>query len=346
MMSEAILSICINTRNRATYLCETLDSILNQVQDGLEVVVLDGASEDDTQARMQAYANVWPILKYVRTDSPVGIDEGYDLSVQHASGQYCWLMTDDDLIASDAVDKLIAKIALGYDLILVDLECYTKNMSISLRQRLYGVQEDIVFRSSQDENFWGICANGLSYIGSVVIRRSVWFEHNRAPYYGSYFIHVGVILESATIHSVLLMSKPYIKYRSANSSWTPRSFEIWNFKWPRLIWSSIRLPLASKQISVPQEPWRRKLSVLKSRAMGEYNLSVYRVWLSRQLTWQQRFPFLLMAFIPKVALNILLITFCLLFRRSNTYTIYNLVMSSRWRGFTRALTAIMGIRLG
>jgi GT2 family glycosyltransferase len=342
-MLEPILSICINTRNRAAYLSETLDSILCQVRKGIEVVVVDGASDDDTPARMDAYASAWAVIKYVRSDIPFGIDEGYDLAVQHARGVYCWMMTDDDLIVEGAIDRLLAEIVEDYDLILVDLVCFTKDMALSLQQPLYGAIKDRVFPSTEAPEFWVACGSGLSYIGSVVLRRSIWFEHERTVYYGSYFVHVGVILESTAIHRVLLMSTPYIKYRSGNSSWTPRSFEIWNFKWPCLIWDSVRLPVAAKLATVKAEPWRRMLSVLKSRAMGEYDINVFRTWLQDRLTPKQRRPFLLVALLPKGLLNSALLLFCLMFRRSHHYTIYNFVVSSSWPRFSRQLSAAMGV---
>jgi glycosyltransferase involved in cell wall biosynthesis len=345
-MLEPILSICINTRNRAAYLSETLDSILSQTREGVEVVVVDGASDDDTPTRMRAYASAWPAVQYIRSDIPVGIDEGYDLTVQHARGGYCWMMTDDDLIAEGAIDRLMAEIAAGYDLILVDLDCYTKDMALSLHQPLYGTMQDRVFSSTQAPDFWAVCGKGLSYIGSVVLRRSIWFEHERTDYYGSYFVHVGVILESTAIHRVMLMSKPYIKYRSGNSRWTPRSFEIWNFKWPRLIWASARLPEAAKQEAVEAEPWRRKMSALKSRAMGEYDVNVFRTWLADRLSRNQRLPFLLMALLPRGVLNSALLLFCLMFRRSNHYTIYNFILSSPWPCFARQMSAAMGVKFG
>ena len=47
MPSAPILSICISTFNRARYIGETVESIVSQLSDSVELVVLDGASPDD-----------------------------------------------------------------------------------------------------------------------------------------------------------------------------------------------------------------------------------------------------------------------------------------------------------
>lgn len=343
-MTTPVLSICINTRNRAGFLRETLDSILVQISELVEVVVVDGASDDGTEALMRDYATRYPAVRYCRSETPIGIDEGYDLCVAQACGLYCWLMTDDDLVAPGALERLLEEIRREYDLILLEIDCYTKDLAVSLHQPLYQTRRDQIFSVENFQDFWPACGKGLSYIGSVVLRRSIWFEHERRPYFGSYFVHVGVILESSCINRVLLISHPYIKYRSGNSSWTPRSFEIWNFKWPRLVWESSRLSARSKEDIVPQEPWRRALSVLKSRAMGEYDLRTFRTWLAGRLEWGRKMPFFLIAVMPRTLLNFALLLFCLVFRKSNPYTIYNLVVSSSYPRLAASIAALSGVR--
>ena len=44
-----ILSICIATLNRGNFIGETLDSILSQITPEIEIVIIDGASTDNTE---------------------------------------------------------------------------------------------------------------------------------------------------------------------------------------------------------------------------------------------------------------------------------------------------------
>ena len=343
LMPKPILSVCINTRNRGALLLETLNSIIMQVDDSIELIVVDGASNDGTETMMREYANQHKLVKYFRSDTPIGLDEGYDLAVEYASGSHCWLMTDDDLVMEGAVDRLLVEIERGFDLILLELDCWTRDMRVSLHQPLYQVNSDKVYQHKNFDNFWRASGKGISYIGSVVIRKSIWFEHDRTQYYGSYFVHVGVILESTLIQQALIIGHPYIRYRSANSSWTPRSFEIWNFKWPNLIWQSTRLSDSVKNAIVSREPWKRILSVLKSRAMGEYDLRAFNTWLAPKLNRKECITYFLIALIPRSPLNFTILLFCLIFKRSNPYTIYNLVISSSYSKLARFVSAVFGI---
>ena len=60
------LSICIATLNRGAYIGETLDTIVGQLRDDVELVIVDGASKDDTEAVVGRYVAADVRVRYVR----------------------------------------------------------------------------------------------------------------------------------------------------------------------------------------------------------------------------------------------------------------------------------------
>ena len=60
-MSESIkLAICIATYNRGKFIGEILDAILSQIQPGVELIVVVGASPDNTPEVMEQYSSRYP----------------------------------------------------------------------------------------------------------------------------------------------------------------------------------------------------------------------------------------------------------------------------------------------
>src|SRR3990172_8001177 len=100
------LSVCIATFKRATFIGETLESILGQVEPGVEVVVVDGASPDDTEEVVRRLAVAHSGLRYHREPVNSGVDADYDKAVGYAQGEYCWLMTDDDVLVPGAIARV------------------------------------------------------------------------------------------------------------------------------------------------------------------------------------------------------------------------------------------------
>ena len=101
------LSICIPTYNKAEFIFSTLESIEKQNLDfNVEVVILDGASTDNTKEIVNTFKNKIKNLHYHLEISNNGIDFDLDKTVAIANGNYCWLMSSDDLMLNDSVNYI------------------------------------------------------------------------------------------------------------------------------------------------------------------------------------------------------------------------------------------------
>src|SRR5687767_6228352 len=132
---QPCLSICIATRNRGDALAQTLDALLAQANSLIEVVVVDGASTDNTSNVIKTRAGQHSILKYFPQESNAGIDEDFDKSIILARGKYCWLMSDDDLPVDGAMTRALTVCQQDWSAIIVDAEVYSADYSIKLRSR-------------------------------------------------------------------------------------------------------------------------------------------------------------------------------------------------------------------
>jgi abequosyltransferase len=158
------LSICLSTYNRAKFIEETLDSIFSQ--DGIsevEVVIVNGASPDDTDARIAPYLPKHPNLHYYRETQNSGVDGDYDKAVQFANGEYCWLMTDDDLMESGAVLQVLTLIKGAYDLVVVNAECWNADFTKNLQTRMIKTTEDRIYSQNDSDAILAELATCLSF---------------------------------------------------------------------------------------------------------------------------------------------------------------------------------------
>lgn len=283
-MNKPILSICIATYNRGDYIGETLNSIIPQLDDDVELLVVDGASTDKTQSVVGAFANKNSRIRYVYLSSKGGVDQDYDKAVEFARGEFCWLFTDDDLLKPGAVAAVKKAITEGYDLVVVNGEERDISLSTIVESRRVIAREDKVYSPGDFDRFFVDMAKHLSFIGSVVIRRYVWLGRDRASYFGTEFVHVGVIFQKKIATPVFFIAYPYITIRLGNSQWTPRSFGIWMFKWPKLIWSFNEISSEAKQRITNREPWRKFRNLIIQRRVGGYNIQSYRLYLSKLKT--------------------------------------------------------------
>ena len=321
------LSICIATFNRGSFISETLDSILDQLVPGVELVVVDGFSPDNTPEVMTEYVSRYPHqIRYYREQVNSGVDGDYDKAVGYASGEYCWLMTDDDLIRPDAVSRVLSAISDHVDMVVVDAEIRNADFSELLEKSRLKFDADRVYEKGEHEQFFTDVANHLSFIGCVIIRREAWLARNRSEYYGTVFIHVGVIFQHPPLEFIRVISEPLVIIRYGNAMWTSRAFDIWMRKWPKLIWSCPDFSEKAKQSVCYNGPWKKIKDVFLYRAKGIYSIVEFKTYYSEERNRVLKFILFAIAVFPVTWANFLSVVYVLK-NESNRLAIYELSLS-------------------
>lgn len=337
------LSVCIATFGRARFIGETLDSILGQMEPGVEVVVVDGASPDDTPKVVARHAAGHPHVRYHRESTNSGIDADYDKAVGYARGEYCWLMTDDDVLLPGAIARVLAAVADGPDLVVLNAESRTPDFSRIVDVRLIPRTGERDFEADEREAFFVEAANLLSFIGVTVVRREAWLARDRASYYGSLFIHVGVIFQQPPFRRVRLLGEPLIRIRWGNAMWTSRGFEIWMLKWPRLIWSFDHYSERARSAVCPREPWRNPRMLGLHRALGGYSRREFRSFLASRGDVWSRLVARAVALVPVGLANVLASVYCMLVARGARRELYDLAYGGNSTWVARLAARLRGL---
>lgn len=325
------LSICIATYNRAGFIGETLDSIVGQLQPGVEVVIVDGASPDDTSSVVSAYVARFPEVRYFREARNSGVDADYDKTVSYAKGEHCWLLPDDDLLAPGAVARVLEALEDGaVDLLIVDSEIRDRSLARRLNARRLSFTGERTYGPEDADAFLKDAGDVLTFIGGTVVRRQVWMDREREKYFGSLFVHVGVIFQSPAIRRIKVLGESLVMIRAGNAMWRPRSFEIWAFKWPALIWSFEGYGDDAKRRVTPREPWGQPVWIFAFRAMGAYSLEEYKKYFSNRKVGPRRIVLFLAAALPGRLANFLNVLLLLVTGRCGDDVIYDLIKCSRY----------------
>jgi glycosyltransferase involved in cell wall biosynthesis len=310
-LSGVKLSICIATLNRAAFIGETLDSIISQATEQVEIVIVDGASSDNTEQVIETFRQRFPGLRYFRQEKNMGVDRDFDRAVVLASGEYCWLFPDDDLLKPGAIQTVLSESRHLYEAIIVNAEVRNSDFSSLIEERRLRITNNRVYRADQSESFFAGTASYLSFIGGVVIRRDSWLARERERYFGTLFIHVGVIFQQPFSGDILVIAEPLISIRYGNAMWTSRSFEIWMFKWPDLIRSfeNFSESAISSVLTIPRDPWIHPVALMEFRAKNAYSLKEYKTWIKPRIKsfWKNLLARMI-AITPGCLVNILIIS--------------------------------------
>jgi len=174
------LSICIPTYNRAVFLEETLESVLSQTTEGVEIVISDNGSQDHTEKIVRRLQQKWPRITYFRWDENKGADRNYLKVVELANGEYCWLLGSDDALIPGAIRSILCELEHGDDIYLCNRTDCTGSLQPVRKYRWLKATGNRLFDFSQQDDLLDYFhrANSIgavfSYLSSIIVKRSAW----------------------------------------------------------------------------------------------------------------------------------------------------------------------------
>lgn len=95
------VSVVVATYNRASYITECLDSLLNQTCKPDEILVVDDGSTDETPEIIARYGTA---VHYIRKENG-GKPSAVNLGLSLAQGDWIWCFDDDDVAEPDALER-------------------------------------------------------------------------------------------------------------------------------------------------------------------------------------------------------------------------------------------------
>lgn len=100
-----LISVLIATYNRANSLRRAMESVLAQPGDFYELVIVNDASPDDTDAAVQPYL-ADPRIRYYRNEVNLGMQDNYLKIFGEARGDYIFVLTDDDWLLDGGLERI------------------------------------------------------------------------------------------------------------------------------------------------------------------------------------------------------------------------------------------------
>jgi abequosyltransferase len=182
------LSICIPTYNFGRFIGQTLDSIIANLAHGVEVVILDGGSTDNTDIVVEEKQKTAPQIVYHRQGYKGGIDRDIVKVITLAQGEYCWLFSADDIMMAGAVEKILGSIKTNCDVYLCEQTLCDFEMQ---NQKGYPVFDHItsseIFdlgNKEQRQRYFSHARTSeafFSFLAGPIFKKSVWEKASGVP---------------------------------------------------------------------------------------------------------------------------------------------------------------------
>ena len=231
--NEIRLSVAIPTYNGAKYIREALDSIISQldeINEGIEIVISDNASTDQTPEIIREYQKKYSFIKYFRNNENLGPDSNFDLAVKRSTGEFVWLFSDDDQLKSGAIKKVLNVLKNYPELaaIIVNWGNYNYDSKECDNEQVVKIKEDMLFKTADD--FLSNLNHSVAFVSSNIVRRSLWEKVHPEIYIGTYWIQYAVLLTIIRGYHSYFIAEPHVMHMHHGEYIRPGDSAEWSVK--------------------------------------------------------------------------------------------------------------------
>lgn len=174
------ISVCMATFNGENYLSEQLDSIINQLSIGDELIIVDDSSTDSTMVILKGFCD--PRISIYENKKNMGVNATFEKAILLAKNEIIFLADQDDIWLEGRVSLMVNHL------------CETSKMVVSTNFGLIDACGDVDVTTKCDRLNADDSGRHLSNIIGIIL--------NTRPYYGC-----AMAINKAFIDVVLPMPK-------------------------------------------------------------------------------------------------------------------------------------------
>ena len=102
-----LVSIVIPTYNRASFLKECINSVLNQSYKNFEIIIIDDSTTDEIEKICNEYASK---LRYIRREFKGGISSAYNYAIKQLHGKWVKFLGDDNVLYKNFLEAMLDEV--------------------------------------------------------------------------------------------------------------------------------------------------------------------------------------------------------------------------------------------
>ena len=165
------LSVIIPVYNAEEYLRECVDSVLNQTEKDLEIILVNDGSTDGSDAIITEYAALYPGKVAAITLENGGQGRARNYGIAAARGEFLSFIDSDDYIAADMYELMLAAAEMNNaDVVVCDME---KRFDNGVCEYVKAALQDTPLASA------GSSSNKIfrrSVVGDIRFPEGLWYE--------------------------------------------------------------------------------------------------------------------------------------------------------------------------
>ena len=225
------LGICIPTYKRPEQLYSCVQSIIVAAAPfEVPIFIVDDSADTSNQSVLQKLCDEYPHIFITTNKKNLGIDGNILNSVNICTCEYAWMLGEDDRLESNGVQTILPLLDKHsgdeWPFFFVNYASVDADIKLYLKEKALNITKDIIEKADVflTQHSWA-----AGFIGGCIINKKLWNTIDQKQYIGTYFAHVGTIMEMLHDSQVYLVASPLVLNRCGEPrlfTWSDSTFNV------------------------------------------------------------------------------------------------------------------------
>lgn len=228
MKNQPLVSVFLPTYNQQKFVAASIDSVVNQDYDNLEIVIGDDCSKDNTWQIVQEYQSRYPEkIKAFRNHKNFGITGNCNEILKRCTGKYVAFTAGDDLFLPGKISRQVESMSRNENIILCyhNVEVFQSQTNKTLNYWNLNSGKSKAIHGSVESVAAAVVKTANSFIGgmSVMVQRSaipVSGYDMRIPHGSDWLMWIEILANANADSIVEYMPDVLARYRRHESNIT------------------------------------------------------------------------------------------------------------------------------
>lgn len=203
---KAKLSIIVPIFQGEEYIENCINSISSQIENGIELVLIDDGSKDNSWISIMSYAEKYDWIKAIHHDNR-GVSYTRNQGIRNATGEYVWFVDVDDVILPNSIKEISTIIQeFSPDIIVFGYKSKLARKQLNEFDTVPTVKRGLYTEGQVKDVFWSLYKQNLIHnIGTKIYKTKLikengnYFDENLKIYEDALFC-VSVIQKTKKIY--------------------------------------------------------------------------------------------------------------------------------------------------
>lgn len=228
------LGVCIPAYQRPEQLERCLLSVIESAHPfNVPIFIADDAPNSPNRLVVTRLQQHYPLLFYSPNLSRLGLDRNILHAANLCPCEYVWLLGEDDRMEPTGIANVLDVLSKATNLpfLVVNYRYVDPTVETVLCEKVLPLKRDTAMEAPTFFRQYGWT---IGFIGSCVLRTELFRKVDPERYIGTYYAHVGVIMEMLVGKTLFVLAEPVVRNRVGSAevfSWSDRYWEVfrgWN----------------------------------------------------------------------------------------------------------------------